>query len=750
MHFEGTKPLHIGCGSILNVACCLVVKAGASRDLKRVDNSVETADERSVEHSNVHLQGMDPKKGLETVLRALCQGGGVALYNLVAELSAPLETEFGRSMVECKTSTGCVQWASDMAACNRWQCIAALWSEWQSWTLSMRLGMTSTHSEAPRLSSDETSEVRRLGYQYIIAQTGYEVLFQEGYYSCPPFLFAALLSPVESVSSAAMLRCRALWEALQRVEIGTAHAVQRSGWLQTMLWPTSAWVRETLVLLYETEWQRMPPDVESELRASFMKNGTKLVEDELRNLQEVASEDNRRGRMSCVSAWFHLLNSTRWKEEDIRPIVPVADDERLEEKTLLQDCWLNPRLNEFGLGQPALADFLKGEQQHSIGPRALQEQCISTHLLLHLGEYVQLEDFGFAKLAPAGSLLRLKDSDIRTAVLVVYTCDKGLIGIEIRVEEMNGMLLVQPMWNRQEESELGAQSRRWKVLHPSSTEWSVHFVEPASAESLGLGILDVDAGLVLQTWDWSWTLVESSAMTGFKNLTVHEMQWLCRSCFGIQPPTTERQCLETLLPLCLPHLPVNGPEVQWLMSLRKTKRTSTITSVISEEVASKLHGALDEDDLHVIRASAASRRKENVTQQSRVAEQSASSSSGCVAVSVTAKEVSNASTGAASSDSKPKLSPRPTSGESFSLSEGKLLCPTAPGVSLAVHSGRAWQVKYVNRVGAGPKSHMSTWGGNERLSCNAALKRVLQWLWDRHIEAVPGAECNIDWLDWPS
>eukprot|EP00971_Amphidinium_carterae_P137015 2715223-Amphidinium_carterae.1 len=46
---------------------------------------------RNVEHSNVHMQGMDPKKGLETVLRALCQPGGVALYNLVAELSEPLE-----------------------------------------------------------------------------------------------------------------------------------------------------------------------------------------------------------------------------------------------------------------------------------------------------------------------------------------------------------------------------------------------------------------------------------------------------------------------------------------------------------------------------------------------------------------------------------------------------------------------------------------------------------------------------------
>eukprot|EP00971_Amphidinium_carterae_P267899 5314966-Amphidinium_carterae.3 len=236
-------------------------KAGATHALKRADIIGEQGENRSVEHSNVHFQGMDPKKGLETVLRALCQGGGVALYNLVSELSAPLEAEFGKSMSECKTCAGCVNWASDMAACERWQCIAALWSEWESWKLSLRLGMSSTHTEAPRLSNEEASEVLRLGYQYVIAQTGYEVLFQEGYYSCPPFLFAALLSPVASVRAEAMLRCKALWEALQRVEQGTTHAGQRSSWLESMLWPTSAWVMETLVSLYETEWGVTPPEL---------------------------------------------------------------------------------------------------------------------------------------------------------------------------------------------------------------------------------------------------------------------------------------------------------------------------------------------------------------------------------------------------------------------------------------------------------------------------------------------------------
>eukprot|EP00971_Amphidinium_carterae_P117429 2326046-Amphidinium_carterae.1 len=242
-------------------------KVLASASCNRSDAGQDGEQQKSVEHSNTHLQGIDPKKGLETVLRALCQRGGVSLYNLVAELSQPVEVEFGKSMTECKTSEGCLNWAVDMGGCERWHCVRDIWDVWHGWTLSLRLGLTSTHIDAPRLATDEIAEVLGLGYKYLLALTGYEILFQEGYHTCPPFVFAALVSEQREVSEPAMARCKALWVALQQLETGGTHVEQRLGWLQSMVWPTSTWVRECLVSLHETDWRRVPPDLESEIRA---------------------------------------------------------------------------------------------------------------------------------------------------------------------------------------------------------------------------------------------------------------------------------------------------------------------------------------------------------------------------------------------------------------------------------------------------------------------------------------------------
>eukprot|EP00971_Amphidinium_carterae_P133971 2654824-Amphidinium_carterae.1 len=75
-----------------------------------------------------------------------------------------------------------------MAAGGRWSSIASVWEKWSGWQLALRLGMTSTQRDAPQLSEAERSEVLKLGYQFLIALTGYEVQFQEGYFGNPPFL----------------------------------------------------------------------------------------------------------------------------------------------------------------------------------------------------------------------------------------------------------------------------------------------------------------------------------------------------------------------------------------------------------------------------------------------------------------------------------------------------------------------------------------------------------------------------------
>ena len=88
--------------------------------------------------------------------------------------------------------------------------------------------------------------------------------------------------------------------------------------------------------------------------------------------------------------------------------------------------------------------------------------------------------------------------------------------------------------------------------------------------------------------------------------------------------------------------------------------------------------------------------------------------------------------------------PRPALGAKYTLEEGKALMPQTMGVSLSIHSGKAWQAKYTNRISIGPRSRMHSWGPVTGLTFNQALRDTLEWAWDMHLEAVPGSMCPHD------
>ena len=77
--------------------------------------------------------------------------------------------------------------------------------------------------------------------------------------------------------------------------------------------------------------------------------------------------------------------------------------------------------------------------------------------------------------------------------------------------------------------------------------------------------------------------------------------------------------------------------------------------------------------------------------------------------------------------------PRPVIGDEITPEEARMLIPSVTGCNIATHTGRAWIVKYLQRVTSGPKSHHRTWGGD--LSHKEALIQCVIWAWDRHVEA---------------
>ena len=84
---------------------------------------------------------------------------------------------------------------------------------------------------------------------------------------------------------------------------------------------------------------------------------------------------------------------------------------------------------------------------------------------------------------------------------------------------------------------------------------------------------------------------------------------------------------------------------------------------------------------------------------------------------------------------------RPSDGDIWTRDEAVTLLPIQKGVSISIHTGKAWLVTYRYRNGAGKKSETHTWGPTTGLSHKDALKACLQWVWGVHREEtgeIPG------------
>jgi hypothetical protein len=73
--------------------------------------------------------------------------------------------------------------------------------------------------------------------------------------------------------------------------------------------------------------------------------------------------------------------------------------------------------------------------------------------------------------------------------------------------------------------------------------------------------------------------------------------------------------------------------------------------------------------------------------------------------------------------------------------QAKALCPTARGVTISMHTGTRWIIKYPARAKY-PKSNSQTWGGDQ--THMQALSKCLQWAWDIHHNECGGPACPYD------
>ena len=77
----------------------------------------------------------------------------------------------------------------------------------------------------------------------------------------------------------------------------------------------------------------------------------------------------------------------------------------------------------------------------------------------------------------------------------------------------------------------------------------------------------------------------------------------------------------------------------------------------------------------------------------------------------------------------------------YSSEEARAFIPQAKGCMLGINSDKAWQIKYLYKLGPPPKSHTVTW--NDAIPCHEALAACLKWAWECHKEKT-SEECPWD------
>ena len=83
---------------------------------------------------------------------------------------------------------------------------------------------------------------------------GRDILYIDAWRLSLPGRFAALSSKNLEEVNAVLQHCRLVFEALISAEADAHHDELASSFLESLLWPKAAWVREVLVGLCECQW----------------------------------------------------------------------------------------------------------------------------------------------------------------------------------------------------------------------------------------------------------------------------------------------------------------------------------------------------------------------------------------------------------------------------------------------------------------------------------------------------------------
>ena len=689
------------------------------------------------------------KSALHTVLEAITSLPHLALYNGLACLAECIEKEHGATLVMHKTTTGTLQWCQEMSSGRRLGYLASMWSQFLSVPFAAQLGFVHSPQQPAilSLSRHTMNDLANSMFEVLCLFMGKDILYLESWRSCPPGMFAALVSTNPHESSAARAHCKALYEALLVAEKASLSKPSVCAFLDALLWPRAVWVREIFVALSECRWEHTPNDLTSELRSSFMRHGTKTVEDMIGFVRRQLRA-NQMGQLGPLRQWHRLIDCGILKEEDQKPIHATAGDKQSSNPDL-SEAWLHAMHQDFSLGEGSLTELMAGSGWPHPGPVAFAEVPLATAALVAFcNEPSHLQQLLFSKLAMPGWLVYKKGNDFKTGGLALYSCAVGMVLHKVCVNDVGGERFFSPSAPTQTDSEL---SVPWEMQHIiDHAGWVTRQVKvtlPCTDPDLEPRDMQHPQCMALAFEGDETPVLEACAASAFARWTVAELQWLIKT-LGFHsgtPPVLVRECVECAVKGALPWL--SEDELSNILDLRTFRKKATVESVVTTSNIDTLLGAVEQDDYvqltQVLKGSTKAKEASTASSSRRPSRPAAKAADTHMQEAAAASSSAPASVPAARQTQTEKL-PRPALGAKYTLEEGKALMPQTMGVSLSIHSGKAWQAKYTNRISIGPRSRMHSWGAVTGLTFNQALRDTLKWAWDMHLEAVPGSMCPHD------
>ena len=597
-------------------------------------------------------------------------------------------------------------------------------------------------------------------------ETLLHLLFQQ-----PPHCFLALLSRDDTVKQHGLRLCNFYAAALQAVDEAEGEArVIGEELLHSLLWPDGTWNREVLLALEECEGRDLPTDIAAEVDAMQRRSGSVIVEDTLNYLRS-QQRQQQSGQLGPSRTWHRLVDCGLLEDNDVVDLSKSSDLRDGIGNQVTKDTF-KPNPADLSLGDGGYNTLFDTVAWRNPGPNLLKDLPVGSQALIACRHDLnRLRTVWQSRLAIPGFII-FDEAAPDEYLYVIRSTAFGAIVAEAAIESVDDCAVVRLRLDRSAIRTIHIDRHRSFKALPTRVKAPRRMPRVPRPRFTGLeGVLIEVVGDIT----CFMPIVEAAATAAFVSWTKDELLQLAAFMqFRGRHGSSEHAIVTFVVAQVLPSL--SPDEVAAIVAQRKTKKSAVLESALTPENLA----TIEENFVHQDIEAAARNVHKHLERQERAqglpppdpvptpsqlgCEGFPAMGSGgdCALPPSSRPELVPPATPPAAEDLQPVLgAQQPTVGPprtrnpctsrlpdeiEYGALDAKAWLPPVKGCTCWIHSdGRAWVARFAHRVTSGPKTHHVTFGGNAGFSMNYALRRCLEWAWERALEADASMVCPHDW-----